>query len=320
MLGGPEYCRALVNIAGRHSIFAGALLKALKFLLCGIQRLLFGVNFILLLAAVFAVFGLVTELCADIAIIIGRAEAHFPVKHVQFALQQSDFLFLCIDLCLPLFGFCLCCIGRTLGRFFGVSGLVFALFGLPCLCLCLCRCRIGGFGRLSSCGGRRQIVVVDHPNRGTRFFGRAILACKIAQRLRLGRLGLWLRWLLLLRPSCKTAQHENESYFFHTDMTRIPVLNITPPRKSILPYLPPGNDKVNPLPALDFPQASAPVTAVAAGKVTVNVVPWAPLSTVMLPPCSVMIRCTSARPRPVPFVLVVKNGMNILGKASAGIP
>src|SRR5579859_1107192 len=180
MLWGPEYGKALVNVAGRHSIFAGALLKISQLLLCGIQRLPFGVNLILLLAAVVVECGRITELCTHISIVCGSTHARFPLKYVQFALQQSDFFFLRIDFCLPLFTFCLCRIGSTFWLFFGVTWLGFTLLRLPWLRVC--RCRIGSFGRLWG-RGSRQIIIVDHPNRITRFFGRAILACQVTERL-----------------------------------------------------------------------------------------------------------------------------------------
>ena len=56
------------------------------------------------------------------------------------------------------------------------------------------------------------------------------------------------------------------------------------------------------------------------GRITVNRVPCALLSTRTRPRCASIARCTTARPSPLPLALVVKNGSNMRSRTSAGMP
>ncbi len=57
------------------------------------------------------------------------------------------------------------------------------------------------------------------------------------------------------------------------------------------------------------------------GSVTINAAPPSVrLRALTCPPCWTMIFCTTARPRPVPLALVVKNGRNNLSRTSAEMP
>src|SRR6185369_9129063 len=66
--------------------------------------------------------------------------------------------------------------------------------------------------------------------------------------------------------------------------------------------------------------ASSTDASLEAGIKTRNVVRLVWLSHSIMPPWSPIILATSARPRPLPFVLVVMNGSNRCGRRSAGTP
>src|SRR6266849_2045288 len=87
-------------VARRQAGLACLFLKISKSLLPGIQRLLLGIDFRLLLAAVVGKFGLVAQHGACVGIVGCGAETSLALGYIEFALQQSYLLFLLADLLL----------------------------------------------------------------------------------------------------------------------------------------------------------------------------------------------------------------------------
>src|SRR5215472_12727596 len=101
-------------LVGRgHAFFARLLLRIGQFLASGVQSLFLGVNFLLLLAAVFGELALVAQLGAGIAVEGCCLETLFTLRDVQFTLQGRNFLLLSVDLFIPVRLF----LSRFRGRF-----------------------------------------------------------------------------------------------------------------------------------------------------------------------------------------------------------
>src|SRR6266700_2781561 len=121
-------------VARRQAGLASLFLKISKFLLPGIQGLLFGVDLRLLLAAVFGKFGLVAQHGTRVCIVGGGAETPFALRYIEFTLQKGNLLLLLADLLLQLFALLLPLLGGVLFRWLsgvrslGINGLSVSRF------------------------------------------------------------------------------------------------------------------------------------------------------------------------------------------------